>query len=169
MTNVVVEEAGLPVSRIPLVDPASPPDSVPDIVEELFAKVEARFGVVPDSVRVLANSPAALTAWWEFQNAMQDSALVREKLAVLTGHAGGCGYTLAVHPAAGNAEERAGESESMAAAALGFAAAVVQDRGAVPDTVIEAAKAAGLTDAQLVEIAAVTTMNTLTSVVSRLG
>jgi alkylhydroperoxidase family enzyme len=157
------------VSRIPLVDPASPPDSVPDTVEELFEKVQARFGVVPDGVKVLANSPAAFAAWWEFQNAMQDSALVREKLAVMTASAGACGYTLAVHPAAGSAEERAGDAESTAAAALGFAAAIVQGRGAVPDTVIEAARAAGLTDAQLVEIAAVTTINTFTSVVNRLG
>jgi alkylhydroperoxidase family enzyme len=153
------------VPRISPVDPASPPGST----DELFEKIRARFGTVPNSIRVLANSPAALTAWWEFQNAMQDSTLVREKLAVLSGNATDCGYALAAHPATTNTGEPTGESEAAADAALAFGVAVVRDFGAVPDEVIDAARAAGLTDAQLVEVVAVVIMNTFTSVFGRLA
>ena len=86
----------------------------------------------------------------------------------------GCDYCLAAHTYLGThvakldeaeiAANRAGQSQDeKAQAALRFAVALVNDRGRVSDADVSAVKAAGYSEAEIVEIVAHVALNTLTN------
>lgn len=139
------------MARIPLIDQ---PGSA--AVEHLLGLVRSRFGAVPTSIMVLANSPAAFAAWWDFLSRLSEGVLMSQQIAVLAADPDRCGFRMA-------------NTSKTAAAAFEFAAAVVRDRGAVPDDVIALARADGLTNAQLIEVAALVSINTFLEVIDRLG
>lgn len=89
----------------------------------------------------------------------------------------GCDYCLSAHtylglnlaklPAAEVALNRAGASaDPKADAAVRLAVAVVRERGHVSDADIAATRAAGYTDAQIVEIVAVAAENVFTNLIN---
>jgi alkylhydroperoxidase family enzyme len=112
---------------------------------ELLDFVQQRSGQVPNMVRLMANSPAALGAYLSFAGAFRDAKLscdVRDLIAVAVAQASGSDYTLsAVCALAQNssrseselAAARVTESEDpRTAAALRFAAKIVERRGHLP-------------------------------------
>ena len=89
----------------------------------------------------------------------------------------GCGYCLAAHTYLGKAvaklsddevaANRSGRSaDPRADAAVAFAAKVTTSRGAVSDADFAAVRAAGYSDAEIVEIVAHVALNTLTNYVN---
>jgi uncharacterized peroxidase-related enzyme len=103
----------------------------------------------------------------------------RERLAILTAHRNECGYCLAAHTHAGRAaglsesELRASRGGAAAdrrgAALLRFATAIIDFRGGVPDNELAAARSAGLTDAELLEVVAEVALNTFSNYANRLA
>ncbi|WP_306185447.1 MULTISPECIES: carboxymuconolactone decarboxylase family protein [unclassified Streptomyces] len=164
------------MTRVNSVDPKTATGARREVLDQ----VKAAFGGVPNGIRVLATSEPALSAWWAFEGALSTSTLsrqVRQRIAVLTAEFNSCGYCLAAHTAAGkaagvSAEEiasaRKGVSEDpFAAAVLTFAAEALNTRGGVSDAAIAAARQAGITDEQFLEILAFVSINTFTNYTHR--
>lgn len=134
---------------------------------ELFDTVERAFGTVPNTVKVMANSPAVLDSFVAFGTAM-GGAKIGEKLhnqvKLTTSEANSCDYCTsilcAIGPNAGLTADdilggRTGSSaDHRTEAALQFAQAVLDNRGKVTDAQLAAAQAAGFDDGEIVEIVA---------------
>ena len=138
--------------------------------------VHAQLGVVPNLFRLFGISPAALIAFTSFQGALNKTLdlKTRERIALAVAQVNRCGYCLSAHTYLGlnlakiSPEEialnRKGASgDAKANAAVAFAFKVAKERGHVSDTDLSAVRAAGFTDAQLVEIVALVAENSFTN------
>ena len=143
---------------------------------ELFAAVKSKLGVVPNLMRTLGQSPAALEAYLGFSGALAHgvlSAKVREQLALAIGETNACDYCLSAHSLLGKGAglspeaiidaRRVHAAEPKTDALLKFAAAVVEARGLVSDDALAAVRAAGASDAEIIEVVAHVALNTLTN------
>ncbi|GGJ19522.1 carboxymuconolactone decarboxylase family protein [Neoroseomonas lacus] len=168
------------MSRIPT--PATI-DAAPEAARPLLNGVKAQLGSVPNLFRVLANSPAALGGYLGLNGALAKGALdprTRERIALAVAEVNGCGYCLAAHTYLGTnlakldaaeiAANRAGRSnDAKADAAVRFAVAVTQSRGHVGDEAIATIRAAGWSDAEILEITVHVALNTLTNYVNEVA
>lgn len=135
--------------------------------KELLETVEQAFGVIPNTAKVMANSPAVLGSFLAFSTAM-GGAKIGEKLhnqvKLTTSETNSCNYCTsilsAVAPSAGLSAAdilagRTGNSEDRRIkAALAFAHDVLENRGKVSDQQIGTVRSAGFDDAEIVEIVA---------------
>lgn len=160
------------MSRITAIDPASATGQT----AELFTAVKSKLGVVPNLMRTLGHSPAALEAYLGFSATLGTGVLpakVREQLALTVAEANTCDYCLAAHSLLGKgaglsadailAARRANAADVKIDALLKFAAAVVESRGLVADEAIAAVREAGASDAEIVEVVAHVALNILTN------
>ncbi len=162
------------MSRIPT--PVNIADA-PAAAQPLLEAVKRQLGVTPNLYKITSNSPAALEGLLGLTGALGKGALegrTRERLALAVAEANGCGYCLAAHSYLGKnlaklddaeliANRRGGSSDAKANAALHFAVRVVEARGHVSEEDIADVKAAGYSDAQIIEIVAHVALNTLTN------
>jgi uncharacterized peroxidase-related enzyme len=163
-----------PMSRIPT--PVSI-ETAPEASRPLLAVVNKQLGSVPNMFRLVATSPAVLEGYLGFSGALAKGSLpaaTRERIALAVAQINGCGYCLAAHSYLGSnlakldaaeiAANRHGTSnDAKAAAAVGFAAKVASQRGAVAAADVEAVRAAGYGDAAIIEIVAHVAANTFTN------
>jgi uncharacterized peroxidase-related enzyme len=174
------KERKLTMSRIstPATIEASPASSQP-----LLEAVKKQISSVPNLFRVVGNSPAALEGYLGLNGALAKGALdakTRERIALAVAEVNGCDYCLSAHAYMGKnlaklddaeiAANRAGTSgDPKADAAVRFAVAVVRHRGHVDDAGLGAVKAAGFTEAQIIEIVLHVALNTLTNYVNNVA
>lgn len=149
----------------------------------LLAAVEKQLGSVPNLFRVVANSPAALEGYLGLNGALGKGKLdakTRERIALAVAQVNGCGYCLAAHSYLGKNLAKLDEAEVLANrngrsndaradAAVRFAVAIVTERGHVGTDAVEAARAAGYDDGELIEIVAHVALNTLTNYVNEVA
>ena len=135
--------------------------------KELLDTVEQAFGMIPNTARVMANSPAVLDSFLAFSAAM-GAVKIGEKLhnqvKLSTSESNACNYCTsilsAVAPSAGLSADdilagRTGKSEDgRTDAALKFSEAVLESRGKVSDQHLSDVRDAGFSDAEIVEIVA---------------
>jgi uncharacterized peroxidase-related enzyme len=140
-------------------------------------------GVVPNLFRLVANSPAALKGYTGLSAASGAgtlSAQTLERIALAVAEENGCGYCLSAHTYLARnvaklddieiSANRAGRSNDMKAdAAVRFAAAVTHARGHVSDNQVAAVKAAGFSDAEVVEIVLAVALNTFTNYINEVA
>ncbi|MEQ8265371.1 peroxidase-related enzyme [Pseudohaliea sp.] len=151
-------------------------ENAPEATRATLDAVEKQLGTVPNLFRLIANSPAALTAFTGLQGALSQALDVktRERIALAVAQVNGCDYCLSAHTYLGlnlaklGAEEialnrRGHSADTRADAAVQFAATVARDRGHVADDAIDAVRNAGFSDAQIVEIVALVAENTFTN------
>lgn len=151
-------------------------DDAPDATKPTLDGIQKALGFVPNIFRLLANSPAVLTAFTSFQNALSRTLDVktRERIALAVAEVNGCGYCVSAHTYLGlnlakiGPEEialnrKGASSDAKANAAVSFAAKIAEARGHVSDADIGAVRAAGFSDAQIVEIVALVAENTFTN------
>ena len=151
-------------------------NAAPEASKPILEAVHKQLGVVPNLYRLIGNSPIALTAFTGYQGALAKSLDVktRERIAIAVAQVNGCDYCLSAHAYLGlnlakiSPEEiemnRKGASgEVKANAAVQFAAKVARERGHLSDADIAAVRAAGYTDAQLVEIVGLVAENSFTN------
>ncbi len=144
--------------------------------KEILDSIRGAMGGVPAMFSTIGHSPATLRAMWGFFGAMSQSRLpgtLREQIALAVGQANDCGYCLAAHSALGKSAglkdedilsaRRGSASDPRAAAALRFAAAVLERKGHVSDSDVAAVRAAGHGDAEILEIVAVVVQNIFTN------
>ena len=158
-------------------------DASPAASQPLLDAVKQQLGAVPNLMRVLGNSPAALEGYLALNGALGKGALdgrTRERIAMTVAEANGCDYCLSAHTYLGKnlaklddaeltANRDAASSDPKAAAALRFARTVVAERGRVSADDLDAVKAAGYTDAQVIEIVLHVALNTLTNYVNNVA
>ncbi len=138
--------------------------------------VKAQVGMIPNLYAVLAKAPSALASLLGLNKAIGSGKLTgaeREIIALATSQANGCQYCLSAHTLLGkNAglsleqtlQARAGKGaadRSTAIAAL--AKAIVEQRGHVNTVALDGFKAAGLSEADILEVVANVTATTLTN------
>ncbi|MCC4118750.1 peroxidase-related enzyme [Aromatoleum toluclasticum] len=146
----------------------------------LFDVIQSRLGIVPNFLKVFANSPEALKAFLGLHgiaNAGSLDAPTRERIALALAQQNACQYCLSAHTAIGrkagldNAEieaNRAGSSQdAKAAAAVRFARALVAHSGEVTSAELADVRNAGYGDAEIVEIITHVGMNILTNILGK--
>ena len=155
-------------------------EAAPEAARPMLEAVKKKMGSVPNLFRLVSTSPATLEGYLNFSGAMEKGTLpatTRTRIALAVGEANGCQYCLAAHSYIGQhmikmtADEisanRHGTSlDAKAAAAVSFAVTIVQHRGNVGQEAVNAVKAAGYSDGEIVEIIGHVALNTLTNYVN---
>lgn len=156
--------------------PATVADA-PEAARPLLDAVGKQLGSVPNMFRAIATSPASLDGHLGMFGALGKGTLpaaTRERIALAVAEINGCNYCLSAHTYLGKSlaklddaemtANRNGASNDLKAdAAVRFAAKVAQARGHITDSDFAAVKAAGYTDAQIVEIVQHVALNTWTN------
>jgi uncharacterized peroxidase-related enzyme len=155
-------------------------DLAPAAAQPLLEAVRKQIGSAPNLFRLVANSPAALEGYLGLNGALAKGALsaaTRERIALAVAQINSCGYCLAAHSFMGKnlakldaaeiAANRAGRSsDAKADAAVRLAVKITTQRGAVSEADLAAARAAGYSDGELIEIVAHVALNTLTNYIN---
>lgn len=147
---------------------------------QLLDAIETQLGMVPNFLKVFANSPAALRAFLGLHGIAGEGRLdaaTRERIALAVGQQNGCQYCVSAHSAIGRkagldgAEiqaNRAGTShDARAAAAVRFARTLVERSGEVTTAELLQLRNAGYDDAEIVEIITHVGMNILTNILGK--
>lgn len=166
------------MSRIQALEPAAAGTQAKAMLEG----IQKQFGALPNLFKVLAHSPAALQFYVGQIEALAHGVLdrqLREQLAVVIAGANHCDYCASAHTLMGKgagltpaelAQNLHGRSDKpRTEAALQLARAMLEHRGEVSDEDLKAARAAGYSEAELVEIAAHVGMNIFTNYFNRLA
>ena len=148
------------------------PETASPKSKELLAAVEQRVGRSSNMMRIVANSPAILGAYLQFNQAFDEAKMAPKLRALITAavaELNGCEYTLSnamvLGPRAGatveelNAARRIQAEDPKTALALQFTNQLVNERGQVPAIEVEKLHAAGFTDGEIVEIVALVALN----------
>lgn len=151
-----------------------------DAVRRSFDAIEKQLGVVPNMMRTMAQSPSVLEAYLGFGAALRRgrlSSALGEQIALAVAEVNTCDYCLSAHTALGAgaglsteqlAASREGrDSNPRSAAALTFARAILERRGAVTDQELERVRSAGFSDTEIVEIIAHVAVNIFTNYFNR--
>lgn len=148
--------------------------------EALFNIIQDQLGMVPNFLKVFANSPAALRAFLGLHSIAGEGELdpqTKERIALGLAEQNACEYCVSAHSAIGrkaglsNSEieaNRAGTSEdAKAAVAVKFARSLAEHNGEVSTGELLEIRNAGYNDAQIVEIITHVGMNVLTNILGK--
>ncbi|WP_047243559.1 carboxymuconolactone decarboxylase family protein [Chromobacterium subtsugae] len=156
------------------------PERIPAASQPLLAAVQQQLGMVPNLMKLLAHSPAALEGYLSLNGALGKGRLgaaLRERIALAVAEFNGCDYCLSAHSYLAKHVARLGDDEIAAArgfasadakqaAALRFALNVAEQRGRVADAELAALREAGFDEAETLEIVAVVALNILTNYIN---
>jgi uncharacterized peroxidase-related enzyme len=148
----------------------------------LYAAIQAKLGIVPNFLKVFANSPAALKAFLGLHSIANEGSLdapTRERIALALAQQNSCEYCLAAHTAIGRKAgldgqeieaNRAGTShDAKAAVAVRFARSLVANMGEVTTSELNEMRGAGYTESDIVEVITHVGMNILTNLIGKAG
>ncbi len=154
-------------------------ETAPGASQPMLEAVKKQLGVIPNSFRVLSLSPAALQGLLGLTGALGKALdlKTRERIAIAIAQSNDCDYCLSAHSyialnlakidAAEIALARKGASaDPRTNAAVVFALKINEERGKVSDADVQTVKAAGFTDAQIVEIIALVAENIFTNLLN---
>lgn len=148
----------------------------------LLDAIKSQLGMVPNFLKVFANSPDALKAFLGLHGIASAGSLdpqTRERIALALAQQNSCEYCLSAHSAIGrkaglsNAEieaNRAGSSQdAKAAVAVKFARSLVEHTGEVTTAELLEMRNAGYSEADIVEVITHVGMNILTNILGKAG
>ncbi len=158
-------------------------DNSLEAAKPLLAAVQKQLGVVPNLMKLVGHSPAALEGYLALSGALGKGKLnvqMRERIALTVAEYNGCDYCLSVHSyLAINAVKlssaeidaaRDGRSEdARTEAALQFALRVTESRGRVSDADLATVRLAGFDEAAILEIVANVAVNVLTNYINNVA
>ena len=160
------------MNRLHPIDPAAAEGKA----KTLLDAVKAGLGGTPNMFRLLATSPATLEAYLSYNRALAHGALpakVREQIALVTAETNGCDYCASAHTALGkhaglsqdelNKALEGRATDPKADAALRFAKVLLDKHGHISDSDFNQVKQAGLSEAEIGEVAAHVAVNVLTN------
>jgi uncharacterized peroxidase-related enzyme len=146
----------------------------------LLDAIQSQLGMVPNFLKVLANSPSALRAFLGLHRIAGEGSLdarTRERIALALAQQNSCAYCLSAHTALGRKAgldgteieaNRAGSSnDAKAAAAVKFARALAAHNGEVTTAELIEVRNAGYSESDIVEIITHVGMNILTNIVGK--
>ncbi|GJL73362.1 MAG: alkyl hydroperoxide reductase AhpD [Nitrosomonas sp.] len=164
------------MSRIETVNPQEATGET----KALLDAVQQKLGIVPNFLRVFAHSPKALAAFLGlFENIGQGvlDSKIGERIALVVGESNGCQYCVSAHSAiargAGLSNDEianarnSSSADPKANAAVKLASALNEKRGDITTMEFAQAKAAGLSDAEIVEIITHVGLNFMTNVLGK--
>ena len=158
-------------------------EASPEASRASLNAVAKSLGSVPNLFRVVGNSPAALKGYLGLSGAVSASSLdakTQERLALVVAESNGCNYCLSAHTYLGRnvaklddaeitANRNGTSNDVKAAAAVRFAAQVVEARGHVTDEQLAAVRDAGFSEAAVVEIVLAVALNTFTNYINEVA
>jgi uncharacterized peroxidase-related enzyme len=160
---------------MPRISPIDPSTATGETAAQL-AVARKMFGGTPNLVTTAAHSPAAVGAMLSLFSHLGKASLgprAGEQIAIAVAQSNGCGYCLSAHtaigamhgltPAALASARRAQAADPKTAALLTLAVAINRSRGHIDDATLAAARADGLTDAEIVEVVAHVALNVFTN------
>lgn len=163
------------MTRITLVTPTDATGPVGQTLND----IKSTFGTVPNMFRAVANSPAALASMWGSFGALGSGRLgakLGEQIAVAIADRNNCNYCLAAHTVLGQKAgaspqemteaQRGRSADPRTQAALAFATKVVDSRAGIAASDVDALRAAGFDDGEVVEIIAHVALNLFTNYVN---
>lgn len=144
--------------------------------KKLFDAAQAKMGRVPNILRAMGNSAAALEGYLNFSGALAKGQLdpkIRELIAVTVAEANACEYCLSAHTAIGKmaglgddaleSGRNASSDDPKTDAALKFAHLMVVKRGELGDSDAQTLRDAGWGEGEIVEIVANVALNIFTN------
>ncbi|WP_046158698.1 carboxymuconolactone decarboxylase family protein [Chromobacterium vaccinii] len=155
-------------------------EHIPAASQPLLAAVQQQLGMVPNLMKLLAHSPAALEGYLSLNGALAKGRLdaaLRERIALAVAEFNGCDYCLSAHSYLAKHVAKLGDDEIAAArdfasadakqaAALRFALNVAEQRGSVADAELATLRDAGFDEAETLEIVLTVALNILTNYVN---
>lgn len=156
-------------------------DNAAGAVKETLQAVKQKLGMVPNLFGVLAKAPKTLDSYLAVSENLKGGELsvqIAEQVAIALANANSCEYCLSAHTAIGKmvgvdgadleAAQSGSASDAKAQAAINLALELNQNKGHGDATQKRAQEArdAGLSDAEILEIAAHVALNTLTNSVN---
>jgi uncharacterized peroxidase-related enzyme len=166
------------MNRINQIDPAQATGKA----KQLLDAVQSHLGIIPNSTRVLANAPAALEGYLNFSGALAGGTLnakVREQIALAVAEVNLCSYCLSAHTFVGGKAgltdkditdaRHATAATDKTDAILKLARNIVVQRGEISDGELKTARAAGLTDGDIVETTANVALNIFTNYINHVA
>ena len=151
-------------------------ENAPEGARPILENIQSGLGRVPNLLATFGHSTAALNSY-----VMQKEALAKgglgvqfgESIAIAMASFTGCGYCASAHDAIGKGAglsdnervlNRKGEaSDPKVQAGINMAKSIVETRGWSNDEAFAAAKAAGLSDAEVLEVLAIAMFNLYTN------
>jgi AhpD family alkylhydroperoxidase len=146
--------------------PVPAEESVP-----VFDQAREHFGWLPNTVRVMARGTSAAEQYLDSASRNAEGSippLARELIAVMVAEANGCDYCRKAHVLAADALGPQ-PNEPFIDVLVDIARAILVTRGALPDAEVERARAEGVDDRMLIDIAAVIAENTLGNLINNLA
>ena len=150
--------------------------------QELLQMVEKKMGRMPNMMRTLAHSPAALEMYLQSSGALNGGLINgkdRERMALLAAKVNDCGYCAKAHTAIGKmvglteseiaASATARADNPKSEALLKFSASVIEKKGMLSDAELASARAAGISDGEIIETVAVPCLNIFTNYVNHVA
>lgn len=166
------------MERIAPLDPAAATGAA----KPLLDGVQAKFGVVPNLFRVLGAAPAALAGYLNLSGALASGsfdARLREQIALTVAETNHCGYCLSAHTFIGTrlglteqaiaGARHANASTPRTDAILKLARSIVVCRGELANGEFDAARAAGLTEGDVIETIANVAVNIFSNYVNHVA
>ena len=150
--------------------------------KELFDLAQSKLGGVPNLIRVLANSPAALEGFLSLNAALAQgvlSAKVRAQIALAVAEINDCAYCQSANAYSANAlgltksdindARKITARDERTAAILDLARNIIVERGRLSESEFSQIRNAKLTDAEIIETAVNVVLNILTNYVNNLA
>ncbi len=164
------------MSRISAINPQTATGDAKNLLDA----VQAQLGITPNFIRVLAHAPKALEGFLGLYGALGAAGLpkaMQERIALAIAEGNSCQYCVSAHTAIGRGaglsneemqlNRRGASADSKGAAIVAFARALNDNRGELTTAEFDAARAAGLSDAEIVEIIAVVSLNFFTNILGK--
>ncbi len=164
------------MSRIPAINP----QTAEGAAKVLLDAVQSQLGITPNFIRVLAHAPKALEGFLGLYGALGSATLskaMQERIALAIAEGNSCQYCVSAHTAIGrgaglsneemNLNRRGASADAKAAAVVAFARTLNDNRGEITTAEFDAARLAGLSDAEIVEIIAVVALNFFTNILGK--
>lgn len=146
----------------------------------LLNAIQVQLGMVPNFLRVLAHSPAALESFLGLHKIAGNGELdprTRERIAIALAQLNASEYCLSTHSYMGRkvgltgdeiAANRQGSShDAKSSAAVAFASALVKNTGEITGAEFDAVRKVGYRDSEIVEIIVHVGMNLLTNILNK--
>jgi uncharacterized peroxidase-related enzyme len=153
------------------------PEQATGKTKELFKTIEANLGMVPNMMRTMGNSSAALEGYLNLSGALSGGTLgakTGELIALAVAESNSCNYCLSAHTYIGanlvkidadtlTAARHGNATDAKTDAILKFAKTLVSKKGLVNDEDVVTVKAAGITEGEVGEIVGHVALNILTN------
>ena len=156
------------------------PQTATGDAKNLLDAVQSQLGITPNFIRVLANSSKALEGFLGLYGALGSISIgkpTQERIALAIAEGNGCQYCVSAHTAIGRGAGLSNEemalnrqgtsSDAKASAIVGFAKALNTNMGEITSGEFDAARTAGLSDAEIVEVITVVALNIFTNILGK--